>query len=409
MKGILLFLLLSFGTGKITEAQYRYDNILYKTVYIDDLCDALKNNPGYLLLDVRSKGEYYDTSSSASLNIGHLKGAVNMDIQEKDTRWKELLPYKDKPIFIYCSHSQRSRVFSKFLADSGFTKIINVNGAMTEFNLLKHSHIACAKDIYETHNKFSLLSPPEVEKLMLSEKDLFILDVRPDSVFRGISTDALENALGKFKGAVNIPFDQLSSSLEKIPRNRPILVVADYGRETNLASAMLSEKGYARVYAAFNGMNQWISTPAAALPQRNKLWIKNNSFSTMTAEEMNDFMTKSPRTFILDVRTPEEFTNQVKQQTWKNRGHVLNAVNIPAAELEKRWSEIAGQKNKDIILYTFGTNKEAFEAANQLSAKGFTKVHVLIGGLWDIRWKAANLKGLSPLMKWVVDVPSDNL
>ena len=59
--------------------------------------------------------------------------------------------------------------------------------------------------------------------------------------------------------------------------------------------------------------------------------------------------------------------------------------------------------------YTFGTNKEAFEAANQLSAKGFTKVHVLIGGLWDIRWKAANLKGLSPLMKWVVDVPSDNL
>ena len=24
-------------------------------------------------------------------------------------------------------------------------------------------------------------------------------------------------------------------------------------------------------------------------------------------------------------------------------------------------------------------------------------------------WKAANLKGLSRLMKWVVDVPSDNL
>ncbi len=157
MKGVSLFLLVgTFCIGQLT-AQYRFDNNLFKTVYIEDLCNALNNNPGYLLLDVRTPGEYHDTSSSPSLNIGHLKGAVNLDINEKEKRYSELLPYKDKPVFIYCSHSQRSRVFSKFLADSGFTKVYNVNGAMTEFNLLKHSNIDCTKSLYETNNKFSLL------------------------------------------------------------------------------------------------------------------------------------------------------------------------------------------------------------------------------------------------------------
>ncbi len=62
----------------------------------------------------------------------------------------------------------------------------------------------------------------------------------------------------------------------------------------------------------------------------------------------------------------------------------------------------------DIIVYTFNTSKEAFESANLLASKGFTKVHVLTGGLWDIRWKAANLKGRQDMMKYVVDVPADN-
>lgn len=390
-------------------AQFKYDNLAYKTVFINDLCDSLRNNPGRLILDVRSRGEFSDTSASSSLNIGHLKGAININVNEVKTRLNELLTYKHKPIFVYCSHSQRSRVTSKILSDSGFTNVININGAMTEFNLLKNTSIPCANELYETANLFKLLSPPEVAGLISSHKKVFILDVRTDSAFRGIATDVSANALGKLKGAINIPLAQLASSLDRVPRNRPILVVADFGRETNLGAKLLTDNGYQNVNAAFNGMSEWISTSLKELPQRTQLWEHPNKFGFITAVDLDEMLTASPNTYILDVRPKEEFTNQMTAKPWMNRGHVLNAANIPSSELGKRLPELAAYKNKNIILYTFSSNPEAFESAKLLADNGFTRVHLLTGGLWSIRAKAANQKGLARLMKWVVEVPADNL
>ena len=91
------------------NAQFKADNVKYTTVFPEELCKTLMTNQGYTLLDVRSQGEYDDTSTSAALNIGRVKNSVHIDIRELPKRWKELSAYKDKPLFIYCSHSQRSR------------------------------------------------------------------------------------------------------------------------------------------------------------------------------------------------------------------------------------------------------------------------------------------------------------
>ncbi|MCW3087567.1 MAG: rhodanese-like protein [Sediminibacterium sp.] len=409
MRTRILLLFVSCILAQTVPAQFKYDNIAYKTVFINDLCDSLRNNPDRLILDVRSPGEFRDTSSQASLNIGHLKGAVNIDVREVKDRLAELQPYKNKPIFVICSHSQRSRVCSKMLADSGFTNVINVNGAMTEFNLLKNTSIPCVNDLYETSNPFKLLSPRDVARFLSSNQNVFILDVRSDSAFRGISTDVSANAQGRLKGSVNIPLAMLPSQLGKVPKQRPILVVADFGRETNLGAKLLTDKGYQNVHAAFNGLGEWMNASEEELPQRNRLWEQPNQFKLMTAVEMDKMLTADPTTYILDVRTQKEFTNVVTDKPWQNRGHVLNAVNIPAAELASRLGELSGYKDKTIILYAFGSNAEAFESAKLLADKGFTNIHLLTGGIWSIRGKAANQKGLSRLMKWVVDIPADNL
>ena len=60
-----------------------------------DLCATLEKNKGYILLDVRSPGEYADTSTFASYNLGHLKGARNIDVGQLGKRLSEIKEYKD--------------------------------------------------------------------------------------------------------------------------------------------------------------------------------------------------------------------------------------------------------------------------------------------------------------------------
>jgi rhodanese-related sulfurtransferase len=257
---LLIYLLVAFNIS----AQYKNDNVAFKTVYMEEFCKQFKSNPKAILLDVRSQGEFDDTSSSVSLNIGRVKSATHIDIQELPARWRELNQYKDQPVYVLCSHSQRSRRASKMLADSGFTNIINVNGGLTTFNLLNMQH-KC-NDLYETHNDYKLISPLDVCSFLDNEKNVFIIDVRTDSAFNGIALDERQNAYGKFKGSANIPTDQLNASLSKIPKDRPLLVVSDFGAPSVGAARFLTRNGYKQVNVLFNGLDALISADKKIFP-----------------------------------------------------------------------------------------------------------------------------------------------
>jgi rhodanese-related sulfurtransferase len=191
---------LQFMVSLASFAQYKYDNVKYKTVFLEDFCETLKNNRDYILLDVRSKGEYADTSSIDYLNIGHLKDAINISVDELPNRLPELRKYNNKPVFVYCSHSQRSRRASAMLADSGFTNVMNVNGGLTFFNQFMDTQLPCAKQLYETANGYKFIAAPDLLAKLKSGADIFLLDIRKDSVFKGIDTDEAMNASGKIRG-----------------------------------------------------------------------------------------------------------------------------------------------------------------------------------------------------------------
>jgi 3-mercaptopyruvate sulfurtransferase SseA len=286
--------------------------------------------------------------------------------------------------------------------------VINVNGAMTEFNLIKNSEVPCVKELYETSNKFQLLSPTETGRLLASGKPLFILDVRSDSAFRGISRDPVVNAQGMIRGSVNIPLSTLQSSLSQVPKGKPVLVVSDFGRDGSLAAKMLTDNGFDDVRVLFNGLNEWISASSNAVPERSRFWEQHNRFGLINAIEF-DAMMRHSSPLILDVRSADEFNNKITDRTWRNRGHIRNAINIPAAVLESRISELGNDKDRAVVVYTFNTDPETIRAANELASKGFSHVYVLTGGIWNLRAKGANTKGLTRLMDWVVDIPAENL
>ena len=66
----------------------------FKTVSFDQLCDRLKANKDILLLDVRSAGEFNNTSSRNS--YGKFKKAININITDIERRVGEIEKYKDK-------------------------------------------------------------------------------------------------------------------------------------------------------------------------------------------------------------------------------------------------------------------------------------------------------------------------
>ena len=84
-----------------------------------------------VLLDVRTKEEF---TGNAPDKFGRLAGAINIPVGELAVRIKELNPYKNNEIVVYCSHSHRSPRASYMLTQSGFKKVTNMLYGMSEWN-----------------------------------------------------------------------------------------------------------------------------------------------------------------------------------------------------------------------------------------------------------------------------------
>ncbi len=255
-----LFCLFLITSLTVRSQQFKNDNVTYKTVFPQDLCITLQANPGYTILDVRSDGEYYDTlSSSQSLNIGHLKNALHINITQLPNRWKEVLQYKDKPLFIYCSHSQRSRRASRLLADSGFTKIFNINGGLTDFYYQSTEINPCSAFTITTSIPYKVVSAQQMVANIRNNMDYFFIDIRSDSLFKQTTTDQRAKTEGKFDNAVNIPFAKFEEHGEFLifPTSLSCLLM-NSGHESPEAAKLLVEKGYKDVNILFGGMLDWV-------------------------------------------------------------------------------------------------------------------------------------------------------
>lgn len=122
---ILVFIALSaFGFLLAQEKTPQYENITAQQVY-----EKLQKGEKVLLLDVRTEEEYKGP-------LGHIDGSLLMPLHTIDQRYKELLPYKDREIIVYCRSGNRSQVASDFLTQKGL-KVKNMLGGMKAWNRLK--------------------------------------------------------------------------------------------------------------------------------------------------------------------------------------------------------------------------------------------------------------------------------
>lgn len=76
--------------------------------------------PGtYVVIDVRSKGEW---------NGGHIDGALHMPHTEISRLIGQQVPEKDKPIKLYCASGMRANSAKSTLLSMGYTNVANLGG-----------------------------------------------------------------------------------------------------------------------------------------------------------------------------------------------------------------------------------------------------------------------------------------
>ncbi|MFN7470579.1 MAG: rhodanese-like domain-containing protein [Roseiflexaceae bacterium] len=97
----------------------------------------------------------------------------------------------------------------------------------------------------------------------------------------------------------------------------------------------------------------------------------------MSVTELNDRINAKTDIFVLDVRTPEEYTQD---------GHVKGSTLIPLPELATRLAEIP--KDRPIAAFCRSGNRSKV-AQDLLIQNGFTNVTNVIGGIGA--WRNANL------------------
>ena len=81
---------------------------------------------------------------------------------------------------------------------------------------------------------------------------------------------------------------------------------------------------------------------------------------------------------LLDVRNANEY----------QKGHILNSINVPDAELATRLESLEKHKNKTVITYCEFGNTSG-KAARSLKTAGFEQIYSLKGGIGA--WRSANL------------------
>jgi rhodanese-related sulfurtransferase len=379
-----------------------YDNTNYKAIYFKEACDLIAKNPHLVLLDVRSPGEYADTSRFIGSRIGRLKGAINISIDSVRNHYNDLLAYKDRTILVYCSHSFRSRRVSKLLADSGFTKVYSLNGGMTEVDREPTAAFPCKASLYTTKIPYRLLGPEDAVTF-IRDKNNVVIDVRSPAQFNGTDTGEAFN-IGRIKGAINVPktsFDQSIPDLEKY-KGTPILVYDLYTSDAMTAASKLKDAGFKNVSVLFDGFDAFLLHFPSSSRERKELTTAAPPYQVTGVREAVDLVNHSPALVVADMRPKDQFENKSKL-TYQNIGHIKNAINFTeSSQLEDYLKGKPG--NTPVLIY--GPSSAAARQMNgmpptidlgglckRLAAEGFTNIYLLYDGISSVVWDSANVDG----------------
>lgn len=112
---IMLIMLMLLTGCKETDV----DKDGYRQITTDEAAAMMEEESGYVILDVRTTGEFEDK---------HIPGALNIPNESIGDEEISQLPDKNQLILIYCRSGNRSKQAAEKLVASGYTNIVEFGG-----------------------------------------------------------------------------------------------------------------------------------------------------------------------------------------------------------------------------------------------------------------------------------------
>jgi rhodanese-related sulfurtransferase len=378
------------GLTARTQHPFKFDNTIYKAVYLNEAFHLMDSMQNYLLLDVRSPGEYADTSRATALNIGRIRGSVNITIDSVPAHLYELSKYKDQPVFIYCSHSQRSRRVSKFLAEIGFKKIYNINGGMTLLNESDASDFPYKDKVLITNLAYKNIDSKDAFHLIKNTPDLVMIDIRSKAEFA--SSDSIQqNNIGHLKNAINIPQEIFAKKIDsyQISTNSPVLLYDLNGYNSMDVADILRARGFKNIYNLFEGLEGIESDHRLTKNQVNELVTGAPAYEMLDPVSCIDLLSHHPNPVIFDTRPADEFNNKASMGH-ANLGRMKGAIHLTSPD---SLENIILQKDRSTYFLVYGSGSDSGAIlCRELVKKGFPHVYLLSRGLYQFVWSTANVE-----------------
>ena len=115
-KNVLCFLTLGFFCATPLLAGELSDVTVKEAA---ELVAEKKESPGFVILDVRTPGEFAE---------GHLERALNIDVKSTGFYDEIMKLDKEKSYLVYCRSGKRSKKAQGIMGKSGFKDVINMKG-----------------------------------------------------------------------------------------------------------------------------------------------------------------------------------------------------------------------------------------------------------------------------------------
>lgn len=360
----------------------------YGTVKAADLNTALVEKPPFLL-DVREAAEIEKD--------GYIAGAVSVPIKEL-LKNLDKLPGLDEPIVIYCASGHRGAIAMSVLKMLGYTDVKNLGGGLGAWKkaglatetgapaaaakistpIVEDEALFTALDEFLSTlpEGFATVKPDVLNEALAGDEAPFILDVRTADEF---AKD------GYIDGAVNIPMQELLSSLDQLPAmEEPVVIYCASGHRGAVAMTALKLLGYTDVKNLGGGLNAWKAAqfPVAGWVDWTTVWSEYlaampENFYSIKAPDLNTALAENPP-FLLDVREAGEIEKD---------GFIQGAVNIPVRDVLKNLDKLPALDQPIVVYCASGHRGGMIMAA--LQHLGYTDVKNLAGGLGA--WKKAEL------------------